>query len=142
SCRECPVQIKNLRGSLRCTGGSGRIELSHIDGRNLFVETGEGAISVARIRGKQIYLSRQGEIEGQFLTGKVDFKTHSGKVVLKELAGSVSGRSETSDIQAQISHWNPEEKALVESDSGGISLSFPRDFSSEVDLWSVHGQVK
>ena len=140
-CASCPIQVKNIESSLRCVGGSGPLDLHTIRGKNIYAETDTAFLKVSRVQGDQLYISKTGQIDGQFLTGKIQFHNKSGSVQLREISGFLSGSAEKGSISASIKEWEFLDKAIIESVQGNIDLVLPRHFSGDVDLKSVTGKV-
>lgn len=141
SCTQCSVQLRNIRGSVRCTGGTGLVDLNNVFGKSIYLETTSGGIKVSHIEGDQLYSSRTGSLDGQYLSGRVEFHAQKSQVKLRELSGFVSGTLEAGDILADVRDWDFMDKALIESSRGNIQLTLPRHFSGNVDLWSLQGKV-
>lgn len=136
-CLTCGIQGENIRGSVRCIGRSGDVQLTHVAGKNVFVETRTGSQRLKRIKGEQLYISEDGRVEGHELKGQVEFQTQRGDVDFQEVFGFLSGRTLTGDISLRVREWFFLDKALIESKTGNIALFLPANFSGEVDLWSV-----
>lgn len=141
-CLSCPIYLKNIRASVRCAGGSGSAELNTVEGKTIYAESSSGPIKLWHVEGGQLYSSRSGAIEGQFLDGKVEFHAGNSAIDLKEIAGFVSGLVDSGNVNASVRTWESTDKALIESLHGNISLALPRRFSGDVDIWSVHGSTR
>ena len=141
-CPSCSVQARNIFGSLRCIGGSGLIDLSRVSAKDVYVETDSGGIKLAHVEGNQLYVSKTGNVDGQFLSGKVQFSAHQTSIDFKEVSGLLSGRVEKGNVTATFKDQTFSENALIEAIHGNVSLTLPRRFSSEVDLWSVQGTTQ
>ncbi len=139
TCESCSAQYKTVRGSIRSSTGKGAVELSQVEGRNIYVETLDGAIQLFEVVGDQLYTSRQGSIQGRFLKGKVEFHAEDSKVSLSELDGFLSGYLEKGSLQAQVKSWKPTDQAMIETLAADVDLTFPRLFSASVDVWSKQG---
>lgn len=140
-CDLCTAQVKNISGSLRCVGGVGSFELRHISGKKIYAETASGPLKLWHIHGNQLYLSKTGSIEGQFLSGAVEFRVKKSGVTFRQVKGFLSGSLEEGDLTAQIREWEWHDKSLIEVGKGNIYLSLPRTFTGEVDLSSKQGKI-
>jgi len=141
-CPSCPIQVKSLRASLRCMGGSGNVELAEVKGSNIYVETSTGAQKARNIQGEQLYVAKTGSIHGLNLRGHVEFHTQQGPVEIQEGVGFLSGKTESGDIVARMRDWAFRDKAIIESAKGNITLTLPAAFSGEIDAWSVQGKAE
>jgi hypothetical protein len=141
-CPSCDIAVSKARGSVRCMGGTGDVSLNEINADDVFVETQSGSISSKQVSGRQLYVSRAGALVGHRLTGHVEFHTTSGPVRIDELSGFASGRTQDGPIELKIRSWSFIDKALFESNRGRIRLEFPRNFSAEIDLWSLYGKAR
>ncbi len=110
--------------------------------RHVDVDTAGGAAAVARVSAEQLFVSRDGAINGRYLTGRIEFHTSQGGVDIRESSGFASGRSERGDIMLRMREWRFADKALVESARGNITLALPPTFSGEVDVWSGYGKTR
>lgn len=141
-CPQCPVRLKEIRGSVRVMGGGGPIVMSSVAGASIYIETEGGSVTGVRISGDQLYLSKSGALDLQATEGRVEFHTLQGPVSIKDGAGFVSGSTLSGNISCRMSSWAFEDKALIESRSGRIELSLPREFSGELDLKSAQGKLR
>lgn len=139
ACLSCAIQLRNLKSSVRCLGGSGSLELSQIHGKSIYAETDSGSVKLSHVNGDQMYLSKSGKVEGQFLRGRVEFSSQQGNVELRDISGFVSGSTELGNITAEVKEWNPLDKAFLESQTGNIVLELPKHYSGDADIWSLHG---
>ena len=141
-CMTCAISLKDIRSNLRVKSNSGSIYAENITGKDLFFATDSGAIRTVRIAGAQIYVAKEGQIDGQELDGKIEFHTEGGNVALKQSSGFLSGNTESGNILAQMVSWKPSDKALIESISGNIDLTLPFSFSADVDLETATGKIQ
>ncbi len=140
-CSSCSAFLRNIRSNVKCFGKSGFIHLDTVSGKNIFVETESGTLRLSHIEGEQLYLSQSGEMSGQFLKGKIQFHTQSASVDFREVSGYLAGSSEAGSVFATFKEWKPNDDVLIESTKGNISLTMPRQFTSDVDIWSVQGKT-
>ena len=140
-CKTCSVQLKNIKSSVRCMGGTGNLELIGVLGKDIYVQTTSGQLKLWRIRGDQLYISESGSIDGQILSGKVTFQAHEASVGFKDVSGFLSGSAKSGDITASFRDWEFQDKSLIESTTGKIQLTLPRRFSGDIDVWSLRGKV-
>jgi DUF4097 and DUF4098 domain-containing protein YvlB len=140
-CASCPIQLRNVRSSLNCIGGTGAVDLANIQGKSVYVETQSGTQKLSRIVGDQLYSSQSGRIEGQSLSGRVEFHSSQGMIDFREISGFLSGGVESGDISIQVREWNFLDKAFIEAGRGNIQLTLPRRFSGNVDIWSLQGKA-
>lgn len=142
-CPSCAIAARGVRGSLRCVGGNGSVEVHDVSGKSVYVESTSGDIRASRVMaGEQLYVSKAGMIVGRELRGHVEFQTQRGDVDLQDGEGFLSGRTDTGHIRARMKSWRFTDKALIESVKGDIHLTLPRRFAAEVDLWSVNGKTR
>ena len=142
TCAACSVQLKNIRSSIRIVGGAGQLEFNQTHGKTIYVETDTGPIKLFRVSGDQLYVSKRAAIDGQFLTGKVEFSAEEANVDLREISGFLSGNVETGNITAKVRAWKFLDKAVLETLKGNIDLTLPRNFSGDVDFWSLNGNTQ
>jgi hypothetical protein len=140
-CPSCNISAKEVRGSIRCMGGTGKVDLSDVEGKEVYVETAAGSLNLNRIKGDQLYVSKEGWIVAKNLRGRIEFHTENGAVDIRDGYGFVSGHAETGNIYVQMREWHFLDKALVESIKGNVEVALPPKFSGEVDLWSVQGKA-
>jgi DUF4097 and DUF4098 domain-containing protein YvlB len=134
--------LKNIRSSIRIVGGAGQLELNQTHGKFIYVEADSGAIKLFRVSGDQLYVSKRGSIDGQFLSGKVEFSAEEANIDLREISGFLSGNVETGNITAKVRAWKFLDKAVLETQKGNIDLTLPRNFSGDVDFWSLNGNTQ
>ncbi len=140
-CPACTGQLRNIQASIRCLGGSGQVELGHIHGKSIVVETDSGGIKLFQVQGNQLYISRSGLIEGQSLTGGVEFSAQQGNVNFQDVSGFLSGSLDSGNFVGNVKNWKFSDKAFIESGRGNIDLTLPQHFSAEVDIWSNYGKT-
>lgn len=141
-CPSCPITAIDVRGSLRCMGSTGKVDLKNIEGETVFAETNSGSISLSRVyAAEHLYVTRTGAIAGRDFKGHLEFHTQKGDVVLEEGSGFVSGKTDRGNISIKMREWRFSDKALIESVKGNIALYLPVTFAAEVDLWSMNGKA-
>jgi hypothetical protein len=140
-CPECEISVKSAHGALRCMGGAGHINLHDVSGGPVYVESDAGAVSLGAVQGEQLYVTKRGTIDGNGLSGRIEFHTESGNVRILGSTGFLSGRSESGAIVGQMLSWEFLDKALLESEQGSVQLALPSNFSGDVDLQSEMGKV-
>ena len=141
-CASCSAQFRQIRGSLRSMTGSGAVDLSQVQGDSIYVETEEGALRMSEVSGNQLYTSKRGSMEGQFLSGKVEFQGGESRLNFREIKGFLSGSLESGEIRAQVRDWKFLDQGIIETQSGDIHLGLPRRFSADLDVWSKAGNVE
>lgn len=143
SCTDCRMSVQDLKGSLRCMGGTGEINIDTVQGEQIFVETTTGNQNISNIKaGEHLYVSSAGQINGKTLNGRIEFSNQTGKVDILASEGFASGRTEDGDIFVEMKKWKFDDKAIIESQKGSIQLSVPLDFAAEIELSSKKGQVQ
>ena len=140
-CSACAISLKNIKGSVHCVGGEGKISLEGVAGSQIYSEVREGSLSLVRIQGDQLYVANRGDISGNSLEGNIQFQSRQAAVDLKNISGHVSGTSEKGNISLAIQKWTPLGQSLVESIDGSISLTLPWRVSANVDIWSPNGKT-
>ncbi len=141
-CPYCPIRASKIRGSLRCMGGTGNVVVEDAQGDQLFVETSSGNQKLDRIVAQQLYISKSGRIEGRALKGKIEFHSTEGDVEILDASGFASGNTSSGNVRIQMKDWRFEDRALIESVQGSVSVQLPATFSGEVDARSVAGKAK
>ncbi|OFZ22207.1 MAG: hypothetical protein A2X94_01750 [Bdellovibrionales bacterium GWB1_55_8] len=141
-CPSCLMKIENVKASIRCMGGTGKIELKEVRGGSVYAETSSGSIVMNTVIGEQLYVSSSGEITGKALDGRIEFHAQTAPVEINSSSGFLSGRTTSGAISAQMKRWKFSDKALIETDSGNISLRLPFAFSGDVDIWSLEGKTE
>lgn len=128
---------------------------------NLTVETHNGAITVADLRGSvsttsnnaKIQVDRiegdlravsdNSEIRASQVSGSVNFETHNGAMLFSEIGGSVRGRTNNGHIElGLVGKGTPGRSVDLETHNAAVTLSVARDFSAQVLFESHHGQLK
>ena len=140
-CPSCTASFTHIQAALRCFGGTGSLDLNHIQGKSIYVESDSGPISLFEISGDQLYLSKAGKIDGQNLRGRVEFLGKQGQIDLREVSGFLSGAVENGSISAKIREWKSDDIAFLESVAGNIDITLPANFSADGDVWSVTGKT-
>jgi DUF4097 and DUF4098 domain-containing protein YvlB len=140
-CSDCEGKFKNIKSSIHAMGGSKSFEISNVVGKKIYIETQSGDIRAKDVTGEQFYISHAGSIAGQQLSGLVEFVSQEGKVDLKDVQGSVSGRTDFGEINIGVKNWNFHGDALLESQRGNIAITLPKNFSGDVDIRSSAGQI-
>jgi DUF4097 and DUF4098 domain-containing protein YvlB len=140
-CPDCAIRMNGIRGSVRCMGENGSIDLSDIEASNTYVESAQGAVRVSKIQGEQLYVIKEGSLKARDLRGRIEFHAQSGSVDIDESEGFLSGRSTSGSITAKMRDWEFADKAVIESLSGDIQLGLPDSFAGEVDLQAPAGKI-
>ncbi|MCM2321953.1 MAG: DUF4097 domain-containing protein [Oligoflexia bacterium] len=140
-CPSCAMTVENIRGPLRCLGGSGKIHLKDIEGASIYVESAEGPVVANRISGEQLYVVKSGALQISDSDGHVEFHGQQGDVKIEDGMGFVSGRTTSGNIFVGMRRWVFHDKALIESTAGNISLVLPRDLSADLEVASAQGKV-
>lgn len=138
-CPDCAISVRSVRGPVRCMGESGDIRISQVEGPQIYAETTAGALSLSRIHGEQLYVTKSGRLTGRDLHGRIEFHGGSSPVEISESSGFLSGRTTSGNIIARMREWSFADKAVIESIRGDIRLSLPSDFSGEVDIFGGKG---
>jgi DUF4097 and DUF4098 domain-containing protein YvlB len=141
-CSSCEAQLRSTRASLKCAGEGASWNLHRVDGKSIYLETETGQIDLSNIKGDQLYVIKKGSLYGQYLRGKIEFHSESAPVHFREVMGFLSGNSGNGNLIADFQEWVFLEKALIESISGNISLHLPPQFSGDVDIWALKGNVR
>lgn len=139
ACPECSMSLRDIESNVRCMGGSGEVRLDGVRGSSIYAETRAGRQLLKGVRGAQLYVSRTGAIEGDGLSGKLEFHSESGAIRVERFRGFASGRTHSGSVSISAEEWHYEDRALFESATGNIELTLPPRFSGDVDLWSVRG---
>lgn len=142
-CRGCSSTLRNVQADVSCVGKDADFDLRFVSSSSIFLETQTGKIKLARIEGNQVYSSLRGSLEGRFLTGKIEYQVDSASVDLRQIRGSLGGKSRDGSVFGQIAHWGPQsEVVFLESVGGDITLELPVFFSSYLDVWSFLGGAR
>jgi DUF4097 and DUF4098 domain-containing protein YvlB len=141
-CPHCECEVSQIRGDLRVLHHDRKVKVSQVKGKNVFVETQRGAVSLADVEADLMLVIRDGQLNGERLKGEVQFSSLSGSVFLSEIEGVVSGRSISGNLEVSLKRWSGEEKMNLESVSGRVKLEVPASFDGEVDAWSVLGRAR
>lgn len=140
-CTGCKVRAVDVRGPLRCMGGTGDVAISSVVADNVYVETSSGSQQIDNVTGDQLYVSKSGRIQAHKIRGHIEFHAGSGAVTITEGSGFLSGRSESADISASMKFWKFEDRAIIESVRGNVLLALPAGLSADVELFSEKGMV-
>jgi hypothetical protein len=142
-CMGCNSTLRNIKADVSCVGKDAQFDLRFVSASSIFVETETGKIKLAHMEGDQVYSSLRGGIEGRFLTGKIQYQVDTASVDLRQIRGSLGGKSEKGSVFAQVAHWAPQsEVVFLESVQGDVTLEFPAFFSSYLDVWSFLGSAR
>ncbi len=141
-CPSCSIQIRSVNGSVRCMGGKGPVVLSNVDGPQIYIESNSGPVKAEKVRGEQLYVTESASLTGRELSGRIEFHGQEGPVEIIESVGFLSGRTTLGTITARMREWKFADKAVIESTKGDIRLSLPRDFTGDVDLYSLRGKTE
>jgi hypothetical protein len=140
TCESCSAQFKQVRGSIRSATGGGSVELSQVQGGHVYVETIQGSIQSADVKGDQLYTTKQGLIQGAGLKGKIEFHAENSTVSLADIDGVLSGYLESGVMNAHVKSWRASDQATIETLAADVNLTLPREFSATVDVWSKQGK--
>jgi DUF4097 and DUF4098 domain-containing protein YvlB len=141
TCANCPVNLKNINASVHAAGGGGAIDVSHMTGKKIYLETTSGALKAGNVKGQQLYITTSGTIDGQNLDGKIEFRADKSTVTFRDIVGFLSGTLNTGNISAVVREWKFFDKGLIETNQGNIHLTLPRSFSGDLDIWSPNGKA-
>jgi hypothetical protein len=99
-------------------------EISVPSSQPLSLETTNGGVSIANVR------------------GQIDFHTQNGGVVLDNVGGAVKGRTQNGGIQVSLEGQRWDGEGLeVETQNGGINLQLPDGYSARLETSTVNGGV-
>jgi hypothetical protein len=106
----------------------------------VYVETIQGSIQSADVKGDQLYTTKQGLIQGAGLKGKIEFHAENSTVSLADIDGVLSGYLESGVMNAHVKSWRASDQATIETLAADVNLTLPREFSATVDVWSKQGK--
>ena len=141
-CTTCSMKVTDLKGALRCMGDSASIHVKGVSGDQVYVETVSGSQTLSDVKGEQLYVATSGRINGEKLSGRIEFNSQSGDINIADSFGFFSGRTESGNISLKIKEWKFDDKAIIESVKGNVWLGLPAGLSADLELMSVHGAVK
>ncbi|MEK6579447.1 MAG: DUF4097 family beta strand repeat-containing protein [Bdellovibrionota bacterium] len=140
-CSSCTISVHAIQGNLRCMGGSGDIDVIDVKGNNIYAESTTGSIRLARVQGEQLIVSKSGAISGRAQSGYVQFHTQQAPVEILDASGFLTGKTDSGNIVAKMRSWRFEDKGLIESAKGSITLTLPSNFSGDLDVKSILGRA-
>ncbi|MGI5504009.1 DUF4097 family beta strand repeat-containing protein [Lentzea sp. CA-135723] len=126
------VKVRDVKGDVRATSGSGDFEFSRVDG-GLIVEVSSGNVILDRIKGKSMVVTHSGDITGTGIDNDFTADASSGNVSLTFLSTrSVRANSGSGDINLRI----PGGPFKIEGNSGSGDRMFnvPTDPASKTEL--------
>lgn len=138
-CGTCNSELKDISSSLRYLGGAGKISLVNAKGKTFYIETSSATQKLSHVQGEQLYVSKKGSIEGEFLKGRIEFHSQDAAIDFKEISGFLSGTAESGSVTARIRDWETSDQALIETIRGDISIIFPETLAADADIWSAGG---
>ena len=91
---------------------------------DLKLQSSNGGIAIANVR------------------GKLDFETHNGGIKLDSLAGNVHGRATNGGVDVTLTGARWEGEALdVRTTNGGVRMRVPENYSAQLETGTVNGRV-
>jgi len=106
------------------TGWSVTFELLVPREIDLSLQTGNGSIALAEVR------------------GDLQFEARNGSILLDKVAGNVRGRTTNGGIEATLAGDTWEGAGLdLRTTNGGVRLRLPEDYSARLETSTVHGGI-
>lgn len=91
---------------------------------NLSLQTHNGGIGIADVR------------------GQIDFEAQNGGVALKRLGGNVKGETTNGGLAVELTDGNWEGEGLnVKTTNGGLAVSVPDNYSAHLETGTVNGHL-
>lgn len=144
SCPTCSMTVKNVRANFRGISGGGNVDISHLTGDKIYVETTSGEQTIENVKGGQLYVSRTGKLQAKNLSGRIEFHTRKGGVNFENCSGFISGDTESGSMNVHyhsLDFWKSAEHSFFETDSGNISVNLPSGFQGIIEAASQKGKV-
>ena len=126
------VTVRDVKGDVRATSGSGDFTASRIGG-GLIVEVGSGNLLLDLIKGKSVVVTHSGDIVGTGIDNDLTADASSGNVSLTFLSErSVRAHSGSGDINLRIP--GGPFRVVGETGSGDRLVNVPTDPSGKTEL--------
>ncbi|MGQ0765973.1 MAG: DUF4097 family beta strand repeat-containing protein [Gemmatimonadota bacterium] len=135
------VTVAVPRGTV-ITAGSGNGDVS-LDAAvaEAKVASGNGRVNVSRVTGSTEASSGNGNVTVERVGGPVRASSGNGDITVTATEGPVEASSGNGDIYASMERLAGREDMSFSSGNGRIELTFPADFSAEVEASTGNGRI-
>lgn len=135
------ITVKIPGGSkLRTSTGNGDVLVNAVLAEAR-VTSGNGKVRVTGVAGRVDASSGNGEVSVENAGGPVRASSGNGDVFVKATNGPVNASSGNGDIHASMDKLSGDDDLEFSSGNGRIEVSFPADFSAQVEASSGNGKV-
>ncbi len=132
------IKIKNLNGDALVTTSGGDIKLKNING-DAEAKTSGGDIKVENVKGETVLKTSGGDINSENIEGDLTAKTSGGDIKLENIDGKINASTSGGDVSLVFTGEN---KGIELYTSGGdIYVEVPEDFSADINLKTVGGEI-
>jgi len=133
------VKIRELNGEIVITTSGGDIKVKSIQG-SVEAKTAGGDIRVIDARGEISLKTSGGDINCSSVEGEVIAKTSGGDIDLKDVSGKVTSSTAGGDIS--LAYVGKNKGIELYTSGGDIKISVPDDFSADISLKTVGGEIQ
>ncbi len=132
------LKIKDLVGEAVLTTSGGDIKAANITG-NVSAKTSGGDIRINGVKGEVSAKTSGGDIDCKNISGDLKLKTSGGDIDMKNIDAKVNAGTSGGDINLIFTGEN---RGIELYTSGGdIRIEVPEDFSADINLKTVGGDI-
>jgi hypothetical protein len=121
--------------------GNGDVAVSGAQAE-LMARSGNGTVRVNGANGEVEAASGNGAVTVENVRGPVSASSGNGDVRVRAIRGPVSARSGNGDLIISMAEMSREDNMDFTTGNGRIEITFPRDFSGEIDASTSNGGIQ
>jgi len=142
SCPDCKISIQDSEFSGSILAGNQKIVLKKVKAspKAIMVFSQNGDIEISDTEGNFQMRSQSGSLSSKKHKGDLHAQTESGKVMIDDLDGELDAQSVSGELQ--VASVRVGKLFEMKSKTGAIQIAIPSDYSGEVNLQTIQGEVR
>ncbi len=133
------VKIRDIKGGVVLTTSGGDIKVKSVQG-SVEAKTSGGDIRINDAQGEISLKTSGGDINCYSVNGELIAKTSGGDIDLKDVSGKINSSTSGGDIS--LVYIGENEGIELYTSGGDIKISVPDDFSADINLKTVGGEIQ
>ncbi len=141
NCPDCSFTVSDSDFSGSILVGDQKVELKKVTAtpEPILIFSQKGEINLEEVMGNFQIRTQSGDVTSKKNHGSFQVQTESGKIKLEDFDGDLDIQSKTGSIKVLTTQIK--NQVELKNQSGDISLTLPHDFSGDVNLQSIKGEV-
>lgn len=127
---------------LKVVTGNGAVSVERVGGRDVQATTGNGRVRVVETEGPVRVTTGNGDVDVRDAKGAVRVTTGNGRVNVVTAQGPVDARSGNGDIDVRMTALRAGEDMAFHTGSGSVRVTLPASYSGEVDATTGNGELR